>query len=440
MQRSGVLRHAVSSKSGEPQMREFQTLGYSFDLVDLSEIKELDKLFEEHELVYCEEVIRVRAREDGSMNLPAPQTTLASPFEKELVHATARLASSVASAFRGPLEIIDSKIKADHEFVGSRHTNAIEQIESSYQAEKEAAEDNFGLKDAHKQLELAEARYNAFYDKYKRPPVIYIPHWLYVILAITIFAGEVPLNALVFQIFGENQVMTWIMAVVVGLAVPLSAHFIGIKFREHADGFSWANAIKGAICLAVIASALYGLARMRQTYLGEFKESLGLTDALVSSSFMFFWLNLAVLAAATFISYLSHDSVPGYELAEKQLKEARNKLVEGKESRRIGSLKKAAGHRQKAKDKTHEEFRDGMNRVHLLKGSYDQLLKEGQEFESRCLDLVNKLVSIYRHENLKSRTDKEVPRSFDIDVSFELELVKLKEKLNNDESEFHPGA
>ena len=79
------------------------------------------------------------------------------------------------------------------------------------------------------------------------------------IFAIAIFLGEIPLNALVFEIFGENQVMTWIMATIIGLAVPISAHFIGIKFREHPDGVNYANLLKGTFALAVIGAALYSL-------------------------------------------------------------------------------------------------------------------------------------------------------------------------------------
>jgi NADH:ubiquinone oxidoreductase subunit 4 (subunit M) len=142
------------------------------------------------------------------------------------------------------------------------------------------------------------------------------------IFAIAIFAGEIPLNALVFQIFGENQIMTWVMAAIIGLSVPLAAHFIGIKFREESEGYRFGNIFKGILAFGTIVAALYGLSVMRQTYLSEFREELGLTEMLVETSFMFFWLNIAVLAAAIMIAYLSHDPAPGYQEAKAELQRA----------------------------------------------------------------------------------------------------------------------
>ncbi len=237
-----------------------------------------------------------------------------------------------------------------------------------------------------------------------------------------------------FQIFAESQVMTIVMAFVVGLCVPLSAHFIGIKFREHPDGFSVPNAAKGLAGSAVVVTALYWLSIIRQTYLDANRETLGLNDALVHSSFMFFWLNVAVFVAAVMVSYLAHDSVPGYHHLRASLERARARVTE-LERERVARLKAAALERAEGIQIAHDEFRQNRNRVSLMKGSYDQLLKEGQEYESRCLDQLRQLVAMYRHENLRRRDDKRIPPSFERELFFELELVKMREKLNNDESE-----
>ncbi|MFN8392527.1 MAG: hypothetical protein U0136_19695 [Bdellovibrionota bacterium] len=420
-------------------MRDFQAYGYKIDLVDLRGLREVQGYFKELEKKYNEPLIRKRAEEDAGCGIPQTELALPSPFEKELKHAAADLASRVASTYKGPLELLDAKIKAERELLESKRTTELERIESLYEAEKQAAEDGFGLAEAHKELEKTERQYNSIYERYHRAPIAYIPHWVYIVFAVLIFLGEIPLNAMVFQIFAESQVMTWVMAFVVGLSVPISAHFIGIKFREHPDGFSLPNALKASVGLAVVGGALYWLSTIRQTYLGENKEALGLTDALVQSSFLFFWLNIAVLSAAIMISYLSHDPVPGYKETSVRLERSR-KNVQKKEARRIQRLKVAADLRAKKKDQVHEEFREKLSRVNMMKGTYDQLLKEGQEHESRCLDQLLRLISIYRHENLRHREDRSVPKSFHDDAVLELELVKMKEKLNNEDNDVRPAA
>ena len=393
--------------------------------------REIRRFIDEHRSKYTENYIRLRAKEDAEKGIPAAASEEPSPIEHELQHEAASLASKIISRYKESLELLDSKIKAEEEFIAQRLKTTTESVENIVGVDKDAAENAHSLKDAHKQLEMTEKRYNTIYDRVGRGPVRYIPGWLYSVLAVMIFAGEIPLNAMVFQIFGENQVMTWVMSVIIGLSVPVSAHFIGIKFREHPNGVvSWANAFKGCVALAIIVAALYGLSEMRTTYLGEFKEQLGLTDTLVKTSFLFFWLNVAVLGAAVMIAYLSHDSNPGFEKAERDYHRAR-KEAEKKERKRIEVLKAAGHYRAEALNKANSEFRDGINGVNLLKGHYDMLLKEGQEQESQCLERLNHEVSIYRHENLRWRADNTAPGSFQKPLSFAFKLSEMKEKLIN---------
>lgn len=277
----------------------------------------------------------------------------------------------------------------------------------------------------------AEKQYSQMCSKYGRCPVHYIPHWLYIVLATLIFLGEIPLNALVFQIFGENQIMTWVMAFVIGLSVPITAHFIGIKIREHGQGFSIGNALKALVAMGTVTAALYGISVLRRDYLGEFKDALGLTDVLVQDSSLFFLLNLAVLGAAIMVAYLSHDSIPGFEDADKDYQKAQ-RTVEIKESQRVKKLKAAAVERALELDRTNEDFRDGMNKVSMMKGQYDQLLKEGQEMERRCLHRLMQHIQMYRLENMRKRADKAHPISFNKELTFPLVLSEIKEKLLND--------
>ena len=415
-------------------MAKIQTLGYKIELVDLDEVRKLPKLLDAWETEYSDEALRTHAKADAESGIPTAESPVPSPFERQLVHSAGLLVSSIASTYKRALEQVDAKIKAERTLIDSKHKNALESAEATYLLEQQAAENSFGLKDTHKQLELAESRYNDIYTKYNRTPVVYIPHWVYIILATAIFLGEVPLNAMVFQIFGENQVMCWVMALIIGLCIPVSAHFIGIKLREHGDGISWTNIAKGFVLLSVIVAALYGLSIMRQTFLEANKEPLGLTQSLIDSSFMFFWLNLAVFGAAIVIAYLAHDQIPGYEQLRHELRTLR-KQVSKAEIKKVDLLKQAAMRRVKVKDSAAEEHRDNGNRINLMKGTYDQLLREGQEWESRCAILVKQKISTYRHEQMKHRAEKTEPKAFATEPALELELKKMREKLDNELSD-----
>lgn len=397
---------------------------------DRPNLKEVEKAFAEHEREYSSDYLRKKGAEDGQLGIPGVSASEASPFERELVHEASRLASIIVSTYRRSLEVIDARIKAEREFLEARLTNAKEAQNDLLAIEKEAAENSFSLRHSHEHLEAVEKQYQAWAEKLGRSPVVYIPSWLYIIFAVMIFLGEVPINALVFQIFGENQVMTWIMALIIGLSVPLSAHFVGIKLREHEGGFSISNAIKAALVSFILIAALYGLSLMRQTYLGEYKEQLGLTQTLVESSFMFFWLNLAVFCTAVVVAYLAHDPMPGFHEACSATEKAA-KVVEKRERERIKQLKKARLVCAHALDQANAAYRDGKITIKTLEGLYDQILKEGQECESRAIDRLKRQISIYRHENIKHRSDNASPKVFASEPSFPLKLKELEEKLGN---------
>lgn len=412
-------------------MSRVETLGYKIELVDLEEVKSFPKQFDQFQSEFSDDRLREHAAEDAKSNLPHSDIDAPSPFEREVHHGAQQLASKISSAFKRALEQVDAKIKAERELVEAKYKNTLELIEETYKAEKDGAENAYGLKALHKRLEGVEKQREDIYSRVKRGPVVYIPHWLYLVLAVAIFLGEVPLNALVFQIFGENQVMTWVMALVIGLCVPVSAHFIGVKFREHGEGISWSNLAKGTIALAVVVAALYALSVMRHDYLETFKDTLGLSDSLVKTSFLFFWLNVAVLSAAITISYLAHDGIPGYDNLQKELKTLERQIGKA-ENEKVSRLKRAAMQRVKAKDDAATEQRDDLNRVALMKGTYDQLLREGQEWESRAQTVLRQMLSVYRQTNIRMREDKAMPASFRSEPDLELELKKMKEKLDNE--------
>lgn len=398
--------------------------------IPLPKSHELFKVVAQHNRRYSEHVITEQARADAKLGIPLLESPDPAPFLERLKEERTIVMSKISTQYKAALEMLDARVKAEERYVADVHDQTRDAITSHSAVEEDLIVDNSMLKDARRQLELAEKRYHDMYEKVGRSPTTYIPHWLYWILATVIFLGEIPLNALVFEIFGENQIMTWVMAFVIGLSVPLSAHFIGIKFRERSEGWWGSNYLKGGVSLAVIVAALYGLSEIRTTYLSEFRDELGLTQTLVDSTTLFFWLNIAVLGAAVVISYLSHDPNPGYEVSKKEYLNARRRL-EKLERARLKKLKQSRFRKLKSVKYADQDFRDGQNRVNYLKGYYDMLLKEGQELERQCLAGFRHDIALYRQENLRARDDKKQPKSFSLEFELPMNLHLMSEKLEN---------
>lgn len=394
-------------------------------------MQNVSSLIREHRNKYSEGKIRALARTDALNSIPSCEGNAPAPFEMELVHSYKLLASKISVDYQCELEKLDAYIKTSEEHATRDYENQIAHADRSQKAKLLALEKDTSVTNAKKTLNEAEVRFQNIYSRVGRLPIEYMPHWLYMIFASLIFIGEIPLNALVFQIFGENQVMTWVMAFIIGLSVPLFSHFIGIKFREHDGEISWPNLAKGTIALAVICVALYGLSVMRTTYLGEFKEDLGITQAIVQSSMLFYYLNVAVLAAAIIIAYLSHDPISGYQKsyrefckAKKDLEKAENAL---EASRRQIDMETVAAQNQAAADRCRT-----LDQVALAKGQYDKTLREGQEEEASCLHRLGRDIAIYRRENLLNRKDGKKPTCFDNELDFVLRMATMKEKIINE--------
>ncbi len=139
-------------------MRELEAYGVKLDLLDLSALKELRSEVDAFEKRYSEPSIREQAQTDAQLGIPMYEAAQVTPFEMELAHAAARLASRVATAYKGPLEVLDAGIRAEYECLEGKRRAQLERVETVYQAEKEAAENAFALKDAHSELERIEKR------------------------------------------------------------------------------------------------------------------------------------------------------------------------------------------------------------------------------------------------------------------------------------------
>lgn len=148
----------------------------------------------------------------------------------------------------------------------------------------------------------------------------------YIAGLVALFLIDVPLNAAVFQIFGENQIATWVLAGLLGVLVVPLAHILGIQIRH-----SFPSRTMTAIAVVGPLLLIVAVAFLRTKYLQENNINLGASGAVGVVLFIAF--NLAVFSSAIALSYLRHDPFEqALEEAETALKKAKRELAEANES------------------------------------------------------------------------------------------------------------
>lgn len=386
-------------------------------------------LFKFEKIAYSDSEIEAKGRQDGANRIPALDSTEPTPYEIQLLQANRQMAGRVVEACQPRLEKIEGEI-AQWKQYSIDYLGEIQHIKDQHRTEIEHCNNDPILRHAEQEKEIAERAYLNKYNQLNRKPLLYIPLWAYLIFAILIGIGEIPLNALVFNIFGENQIMTWVMSAIIGLCIPLSAHFVGIKVREHGDGFSLPNALKAAFVFVIITIALFALALMRQEYLGLLKDDIGLDDRVVDVSFMFFWLNIAVFVSAILVAYFAHDPVPGYAQLYRDNENAKKKSTKAQDDHR-NDIKTIEEKKIQRTEAANQQKADAEKTIHRLEAEFDACLKAGQEQEERWQHQLGRDIACYRRENLLARKKSEEgkrPKSFEHGLKFKRRLSLIEPK------------
>lgn len=135
-------------------------------------------------------------------------------------------------------------------------------------------------------------------------PVKATMHWgLILFLGI----GEFPLNAIVFQMFGEPELMTYLMSSTLAVTIPLLAMFFGTHIR-HSFSRRWSNWVIGILMPVSIGGALVAVTYVRGVYLVAGGNVADVANAnSLALGYSIFALNLLVFSAAMVTSFFSHD-------------------------------------------------------------------------------------------------------------------------------------
>jgi len=305
-----------------------------------------------------------RGRRDGLKNLPSWKDPHQPPFLVELK----QVGDSMLREIGEDWSQVNRKMKSEIDSLrqGLEHRNALE---------AEATAEHSVAHEAYKQehdIPPPASRASAF--------------WYWLLLAILV-ASELPMNSLVFRLFGESEILTLVMAFAVGGTLVLCAHYLGEMLKE---GYykRRTNSIMVGVLILIPVIVVGSVALFREVYLESSPDApKNLSQMAAYIGFCSF--NLVLFLVGVVASYRRHE-----ERLSRLLE--RRKLLDKKRSSRSVLQQEIA--------------RLDAERVKLFQAHH----LRGMQIK----DTVERLTAKYRTHNLESRTDREQnpdegqPRSF----------------------------
>jgi len=167
------------------------------------------------------------------------------------------------------------------------------------------------LKKAKEDLEIASKDEEETYEEYvKHFHFAEMWYWIFV-FGVAIF--EFPLNSVVFQLFGENKIFTYLTAASLAVILPFCAHFLGgfLKQGFLREGRFSAHTVLTILMVVIPLTVLGGVAYLREKFFegSGVQELLNLKMDETTVTITFFAINLLIFLVATVASYVAHDPV-----------------------------------------------------------------------------------------------------------------------------------
>jgi hypothetical protein len=243
------------------------------------------------------------------------------------------------------------------------------------------------------------------------------PFW-YRALLIGIGIVELPMNTVVFQLFGEAQLFNVITSLGLGLVLPTCAHFTGGFLKQgFFKGGSFSTHTTLIIALIGVAlGSLAGIAYVREKFFesSDVQQVLGIQLDYTAVTLIFFLINLLIFVVATVAAYVTHDPDASRhwhdrQTARKLLKNARKRvrLLEERQQEAQAWLYDVAARRNNAFEHTKDEAKE-------------------------MRDITQKLISVYQTHNVRRRSSPQMPVSFtkyppiDVPVDIDPGTAKLQ--------------
>ena len=325
-------------------------------------------------------------KRDGVIGIPTAHEPSAPPA---LVQIAQRAAETLAELCRG---------------IASDEANRRYQLES---AERDRHNAELDVDLAARTVANAEERHEAPTDSFsmasatERGPRI--GKRIYAVAIFAILIAEFPLNAIAFRLFGEAEVLTWVMTASLAVTLVLCAHGLGTFLRQPHPSMAERRWVMVLITLPVLA--IIAIALIRARYLAVAAELTGFdTLGPVVGSAAFLIINLLVYTGATMLSYLAH--APKDRAAEERAAQKQQMAVAQHEltfaTRRV---------------------REQEARVSRSAVASEQALRSMRAQADQVIAYYRGLMAAYSTANMRARGNPEVPDALRILPSIEVPEV-----------------
>jgi len=231
-------------------------------------------------------------------------------------------------------------------------------------------------------------------DTHDPPHYISIAYWiLFVFLAIS----EFPMNSVVFDILGEVKWLTYLLAAGLGVAIPLSAHYLGINLRRQKDP-ECRNPIMTAVILIIMLLLIFGIAYLREKYVIGTIEILKIDFDPRMVTIVFISMNLLIFTVATVASYMEHIDVSDKQAKMKQQTE-----------RVLGECEKLLKENSADLEKLSAEKDKIKKHIANLAVTREKTLEEYKHEAESWVSHFKWLMNIYRISNMRTRKAGNTP-------------------------------
>ncbi|MFN8234118.1 MAG: hypothetical protein U0V56_11855 [Actinomycetota bacterium] len=327
---------------------------------------------------------RARARRDGKRD-----GVLGIPTLDEVAHPPALMA--IAQRADEALAELARGWAADEARLRSRFGATERELGNAREDVELAAHD---IAEAERRRETQKHRTDVLVAQPQQPSGPRISMRVYVPAIVLILLAEFPLNAIAFRLFGEAEVLTWVMTAGLAIMLVLCAHGLGTFLRMPHRGpveRRWVWVLIGLPVLTIVAIAV-----IRARYL-SLEAMLTGFDALgpVAGSLAFGVINLLIYTGATMLSYLAHGPQPSRAVREAEEARDRERRAVGDARRELTDAKRTVRAREEA--------------LGNAEVAADEALRQARARASELVAYHRGLMSSYCAANLRARSLPETP-------------------------------
>jgi hypothetical protein len=317
-------------------------------------------------------------RKDGAKNIPPPDAEEFADYEMELKNLADENIRRIGAAWARE----DRTLKREY-------CQALSEFEV---CKRDAEPAQAAYEQAVSEHREATAETGKHYGK------LQLSHFTYTIIMAIIIVGEIPLNAVVFRIFGEAEVMTYVISLAIAVGLPFGAHALGMLLRKgpFKQGVLTTESIFTVFTMVMPLLGIMAVAYVRQKYFESptVQAASGIRVDPAAVTLVFIIINLLIFTVAALASYLAHDPVihnwgKKLRLATRdlQIKQRRFAEVQERQGRILSRLEKAKAERQ---------------------NQFEEKKREAEEFR----DFVQRMINIYRGANLLTRQNTARPKKW----------------------------